>query len=152
MNRIRYAWTALWVLPRAILRGFPGFLLVWDTEIQLAMMKPERGMSWFSRFERWVNGLENRIWRTQANWHSAVDHGVLSLLLSEACFWCGRIGSYGFGLTMGFIASVWAFFAYKAREHRQKARGLEFERGDLIGPALNVLLWLVCVLAWTLGG
>ncbi len=40
MNRIRYAWTAIRVLPRAIMRGLPDFLLVWDTEIKLARMKP----------------------------------------------------------------------------------------------------------------
>lgn len=39
-DRIRYIWTAMWVLPRAIWSGIPGFLLVWDTEIKLAMMKP----------------------------------------------------------------------------------------------------------------
>ena len=40
MNRIRYIWTAIKVLPRAIMRGLPDFLLVWDTEVKLAMMKP----------------------------------------------------------------------------------------------------------------
>lgn len=40
MSRIRYIWTAVWVLPRTIWGSLPGFLLVWDTEIKLAMMKP----------------------------------------------------------------------------------------------------------------
>jgi hypothetical protein len=40
MNHIRYILIAIRVLPKAILRGIPGFLLVWDTETKLAMMKP----------------------------------------------------------------------------------------------------------------
>lgn len=40
MNRIRYIWTSIRVLPKSILRSLPGFLLVWDTETKLAMMKP----------------------------------------------------------------------------------------------------------------
>ena len=40
MSRIYYTWTAVRVLPRAIWRGLPDFLLVWDTEIKLALMKP----------------------------------------------------------------------------------------------------------------
>lgn len=38
--RIRYIWTAVRVLPGTIRRALPDLLLVWDTEIKLAMMKP----------------------------------------------------------------------------------------------------------------
>ena len=44
-DRIRYIRTGVRVLPRAIWRGFPGFLLVWDTEIKLAMMPRGKRLS-----------------------------------------------------------------------------------------------------------
>lgn len=37
-DRIRYTWTAIRVLPRTIMGTLPDFLLVWDTEIKLALM------------------------------------------------------------------------------------------------------------------
>ena len=39
-DRMSYIWTAVRVLPGAIWRALPDFLLVWDTEVKLAMMKP----------------------------------------------------------------------------------------------------------------
>lgn len=44
MSRTRHIWTAMRVLPRVIMGILPDFLLVWDTEIKLAMMPPGKGL------------------------------------------------------------------------------------------------------------
>jgi hypothetical protein len=98
----------------------------------------------------WANGFEGRHFDKAAAWRSSAVHLGLAATLSELLFRLA-LGHYGLGITMGFVGSVWAFFAYRTREYRQEAQGIGFEPEDLIGPALNMALWFWwCVMWWTL--